>query len=154
MLKKIKDVIKGQLTMGATPEKLSQSFIWGVLIGIFPLLGTTTSLSALAAWIFKLNHIVIQALNYAVYPIQLLMIPIYIKIVDLFFDVGYVPLRPDLILNQFKASPVEFFKQYSLIGVYAIMVWAIFSTALYFVLYPVTLKAVKKFKKEKSNELA
>ena len=150
MLQKIKDVIKGQLTTGATPEKLAQSFIWGVLIGVFPLLGTTTALSALVAWIFKLNHVVIQATNYVVYAIQILMIPIYIKIVDLVFDVGYVPLRPDLMMNQFKAGPFDFLKQYGLIGVYAIGIWIVMSTVLYFIFYPLVLKLILKFKKEKT----
>lgn len=150
MFKKIKNVLREQLTMGATPEKLSQSFVWGVLIGVFPLVGTTTAISGMAAWKFKLNHVVIQTANYLVYPIHLLMIPVYIKIVDFFFDVGYVPLRPDIIISQFQAGPADFMRQYSLIGLYAVLLWCLLSAALYFVSYPLTLKLVKKFKKEKA----
>lgn len=149
MFQKVKNVLREQLSMGATPEKLSQSVLWGTLIGVFPLIGTTTAISGLVAWVFKLNHIVIQTANYMVYPLQLLMIPIYIKTVDLFFEVGYVPLRPDIIVNQFRASPLLFLKQYSLIAIYAIVLWSIMGAALYFIFYPVILKVVKKFKKGK-----
>lgn len=147
MFKKLKDVILLQLTMGATPEKLTQSVVGGILIGVFPVLGSTTALSGLAAYLFKLNHVAIQTANYLIYPLQLLMIPVYIKTVSFVFEVGDVPIRPDLILTKFQAGPLNFTQQYGMIAVYAIVLWAIVSLILYLVLYPVILKVIKKFKK-------
>ncbi len=146
MFQKVKDVLRQQLTMGATPEKLAQSFVWGMFIGVFPLIGTTTALSVLIAWMFRLNHVVIQTANYLMYPIHIIMIPIYIKTVDYFFDVGYVPLRPDLMVHQFKVDPTEFLRQYGIIAIYAVGLWIIMSGVLYFILYPIILKIVLKYK--------
>ena len=149
MFKKVKLVIRDQLMMGVTPEKLAQSLVGGILIGMFPLLGACTLLAALAAFTFKLNHVAIQMANYLMYPVQIIMIPIYVKIVSLVFDVGDVPIRPDLILKQFGAGPLQFIKQYSLIGLYAIVLWCFLSAALYFILYPMILKVIIKIKKRK-----
>ena len=150
MFDKIKKILIAQIKMGATPDKLAQSVMGGALIGIFPLLGTTTALSGLTAAIWKLNHVVIQTVNYLLYPVQILMIPIYIKIVSLIFDVGIVPLRPDLIMKQFSASPMDFLKQYSLIGLYAVILWALLSLALYFIFYPIIFKIIVKLQRKRA----
>ena len=150
MFKKVANVVIEELKKGSTPEKLSQGLVGGILIGMFPLLGTTTLLAIIIAFCFRLNHVVIQTTNYLMYPVQIIMIPVYIKVVSLIFDVGYVPLRPDVLLSQFKADPSAFLKQYALIGVYAIGLWCILSIVLYLILYPAILKAVLKFKKGRS----
>lgn len=146
MFKKIKDIIIEQIKMGVTPEKLSQSVVTGVIIGIFPILGTTTILTALVATKLKLNHVVTQTVHYLMYPVQLLMIPIYIKTVGLIFDVGDTPIRPDLILAQFRASPSIFLMKYGLIGFYALFVWAFLAILIYFISYPIILKSILRFK--------
>ncbi|MBC7713716.1 MAG: DUF2062 domain-containing protein [Rhizobacter sp.] len=147
MFKKVAGLVIEELKKGATPEKLSQGLVTGILFGIFPLIGFTTLMSVLAGFIFKLNQIVVQTTNYLMYPVQIIMIPIYIKVVSMIFDVGYVPLRPDILISQFRADPGGFLRQYAIIGVYAVGLWCILSVVLYLVLYPVILKAVLKFKK-------
>lgn len=50
----------------------------GVLWGIFPVIGTSTLLCTLSSLALRLNMIIIQAVNYAVYPIQIaLLLPYY-----------------------------------------------------------------------------
>ena len=146
MIKKIKNTIKDQLTQGSTPEKLAQSLAVGVLIGIFPLLGLTTLLAGLLGHFFKLNHIVVQTANYFMYPVQIVMIPVYIKIVSSVIDVGDVPIRPDLMVKAFAADWLLFLKQYGLIAVYAIILWTILSVVLFFVLQKLFLPAIIKLK--------
>lgn len=132
--------------MGVTPEKLTQSVITGIIVGIIPYLGTATLLAALVATKLKLNHVVTQTVNYLMYPIQIIMIPIYIKVVGLVFDVGDTPIRPDLIYKQFTESPSVFMMKYGLIGFYAFFIWATLGLIIYFVSYPIILKSILKFK--------
>lgn len=146
MFKKIKTIIVEQIKMGVTPEKLAQSVMTGVIIGVVPILGTATLLAALVATKLKLNHVVTQTVNYLMYPVQLIMIPIYIKVVGLIFDVGETPVRPDLIYAQFTESPSVFMMKYGLIGFYALFVWAFLAFVLYLIFYPVILKSIIKFK--------
>lgn len=134
MIKKIKNTLIAQLTQGVTPEKLAQSLSIGLLIGCFPLLGFTTGLAALAGLFFKLNHIVLQTAHYMMYPVQIILIPVYIKVVSLIVDVGDVPIRPDLILEYFNKDWVGFIKAYSLVGLYAVILWFFVSLGLFFLL--------------------
>lgn len=150
MFLKVKTVILDQLKTGATPEKIAEAVVAGILIGIFPVLGTTTLLAGLCGYFFKYNQIVIQSVNYLVYPLQIIMIPVYMKIVSLVFDVGNVPLRPDLVVDKFKESPKEFFQLYGLVGLYSIVLWAIGAIILFFILRPIIKSIVLRIQSKKS----
>lgn len=66
------------LKQGVTPEKLAFTAALGIMISIFPVLGSTTFLCAVAAIISGLNLPAIQAINYLLYPLQIaLLIPFY-----------------------------------------------------------------------------
>lgn len=144
MFKKIKTTIVTEMKAGATPEKISQSLAVGILIGGFPLLGFTTGLGVLFGLIFRLNHIVLQAANYLMYPVQLLLIPLYIKLIGSFMDVGNVPIRPDLILKMFNDDWKHFLAVFGLVGLYAVVLWAVASLILYFAFYRTLLSLIKK----------
>lgn len=150
MFLKVKTVILDQLKTGSTPEKIAEAVVAGILIGIFPVLGTTTLLAGLCGYFFKYNQIVIQSVNYLVYPLQIVMIPVYMKIVSLVFDVGNVPLRPDLVVDKFKESPKEFFQLYGLVGLYSIVLWAIGAIILFFILRPIIKSIVLRLQIKKT----
>lgn len=147
MIKKVKDTLKSQLTQGASPEKLAQSLSAGFLIGCFPLLGFTTGLAAVIGMTFRLNHIVVQTANYLMYPVQIILIPVYIKVVSLLVDVGDVPIRPDLIIEAFRQDWIVFFKSYALIGLYAVILWLVVSSVLFFLLQKLFLPTIQKLNK-------
>ncbi len=147
MIKKIKLAIIDQLKTGVTPEKMTDAVLAGGLIGIFPVLGVTTILAALIAYFFKLNQVIIQTVHYVMYPIQLLSIPIYIKVVSLLFNVGDVPIRPDLILQKFNEGFVNFLKLYGLIGLYAVILWGLITIVIYFSVRPLLFKMIIKIKR-------
>ena len=66
------------LRQGVTPEKIALSVTLGVMLGVFPVLGSTTALCALAAFAWQLSLPAIQIANYFVYPLQLaLLIPFF-----------------------------------------------------------------------------
>ena len=66
------------LKQGITPQKLALSVSLGIVLGVFPVIGSTTLLCAAAGFCFKLNQPAIQLVNYVVYPLQFLcLIPLY-----------------------------------------------------------------------------
>jgi uncharacterized protein (DUF2062 family) len=71
--RKVLEPIKAQLLQGVSPGKLALALALGVVVGIFPVLGTTTALCALAAVSLRLNQPAIQVANYLAYPLQLLL---------------------------------------------------------------------------------
>lgn len=79
------DPLAAQLKQGATPEKLAQSLAWGALLGVFPILGTTSFLCGVAGVALRLNHIAIQTINWLVYPLQLVLIIPFLRLGNIIF---------------------------------------------------------------------
>ncbi len=70
--------IKLILTSGMTPRKLIQTIGVGAALGTIPLAWGTTLLCFIAASVFRLNHVVLQAVNFLLWPVHLaLLIPYY-----------------------------------------------------------------------------
>ena len=55
------------LTQGITPGKIALSLAFGITLGVFPVLGTTTLLCVAAALMFGLNLPAIQLVNWLIY---------------------------------------------------------------------------------------
>ncbi len=65
-------------TYGLTPYQLALTVSLGVTFGLFPFIGVTSILCFVFAFIFRLNVVVIQLVNWIVAPLQLLMlVPFY-----------------------------------------------------------------------------
>ena len=66
------------LRQGVSPEKIALTIALGIILGVTPVLGSTTLLCTLAAVVFRLNLPAIQLVNGVVYPLQfILLIPFY-----------------------------------------------------------------------------
>lgn len=63
----------------------------GVLWGIFPVIGTSTLLCTLSALALRLNMIIIQGVNYAVYPVQIALLLPYYQLGHLFTGYEVTP---------------------------------------------------------------
>ena len=74
--KRLVGPIRQLLTQGITPEKIALSLAFGIMLGVFPVLGTPSLLCLMAALIFRLNLAAVQLVNLLVYPLWLaLLIP-------------------------------------------------------------------------------
>ena len=80
------------LRQGVTPEKMALSLALGVALGVFPVLGTTTALCALVAFVWRLNLPAIQIVNYFVYPLQILLIVPFFRAGEKLFGAPHLPL--------------------------------------------------------------
>ena len=70
---KIFSFVSTSLKKGMSRKRVSLCIALGITPGIFPVLGTTTVLCAAAAILLRLNLPLIQLVNYAVYPLQLIL---------------------------------------------------------------------------------
>ncbi len=73
-------IIRLLLKQGLSPDKVALAIAIGTIIGIFPIIGTTTLLSILLASRLRLNQPLVMALNYAMTPIEVLLIIPFIRI--------------------------------------------------------------------------
>ena len=142
--RKIVKPVIALLRQGISHEKIALSIAIGVTLGIFPILGATTGLCAIAAFILRLNLAAIQLVNFAVYPLQLFLLVPFLKAGGwLFGDHRFSQLGKeiiDLIQNDIWSS----FGMLWNLTVYAVVIWLILSPLVVFILYKTLRPALKK----------
>lgn len=139
--------IVAALTQGLSPEKVALACALGIWFGIIPIIGGTMLLCALAAWALKLNHGVIQAANYAVYPLQFaLLYP--------FFELGawalrgpHISIRPAEFMARAGSAPLGLIKEFLWVGVNATIVWAALGLVMVPLLWSVLVKILRRLSK-------
>lgn len=92
------------LRQGATPEEMALSIALGMALGVFPVLGTTTALCALAALILRLNLPAIQIVNYFVYPAQIALLIPFFRLGEKLFGAPHLPLSASQIVAMIRAN--------------------------------------------------
>lgn len=122
-----------QLRQGTTPQALAVTCATGVVIAVFPTLGTTTLLCMLAGMIWRLNQPLLQAINYALAPLQLLMIPVFLKLGAWICQVPAVSVNPQTMITEFWAEPAKFMVDYGWAGLQAILAWVLVAPLLFVV---------------------
>jgi uncharacterized protein (DUF2062 family) len=134
--KRVVAPIVGQLKQGITPEKIALTIALGIVLGVFPILGATTLLCALAGLWLRLNQPVIQLINYFVYPLQIaLLLPFY-RAGETLFQQAHVPIFSVTdLMQRFQASPSQFMIDYGMVGVYGIVVWSLVAPLLIAAIY-------------------
>ena len=92
------------LTQGIAPEKIALSMSLGIVLGIFPVLGATPLLCAVAAVTFQLNLPAIQFVNWLIYPVQLFLLVPFMRMGEKLFGVAPMPLSLVQILAMLRAD--------------------------------------------------
>jgi uncharacterized protein (DUF2062 family) len=87
------------LRQGLSLERLALSVAFGIALGVFPILGTTSLLCALVAILFRLNIPAMQLMNHVVFPLQIVLILPFIRLGELLYGADPIPLT----LHQIQA---------------------------------------------------
>ena len=124
-----------QLTQGITPGKIAQAIAFGVTIGVFPLLGTTTLLSLAIGIPMKLNQPVLQVFRELSYPLQLATVLLFMRASESLFGAEHVPLSIPVLMERFFADPGQFLADFGMIGLYAVVVWLLIAPLLLGIIY-------------------
>jgi uncharacterized protein (DUF2062 family) len=78
--KRLLDPILLLLTQGITPQKIALSITIGAIVGVFPVMGTTTVLCTVAAVALRLNLVAVHTIHYAMTPVQILLIIPFVRL--------------------------------------------------------------------------
>jgi uncharacterized protein (DUF2062 family) len=113
------------LRMGASPEKLAWSIAAGLLIGINPILGSTTVLCLAIAFVFRLNVAASQIGNHIVYPLELILVIPFIHIASRIFHTAPMPLSANELLHAAREHPLALSRQLWLWEWHAFLLWAV-----------------------------
>ncbi len=149
--RKLVQPVLALLQQGMTPEKLAWSLAAGLAIGINPLLGSTTVLCLLAAFVFRLNVVASQLANHVSYPLELLLLIPLIRTGAMLFHTPPLPLAPDRILHASRTNLMQTTEMLWMWEWHALVVWAMLSAvlvpALALTLKPLLRQALRKFSK-------
>ena len=128
--------ILGQLRQGITPQLIALTIAAGLVLGIFPILGTSTALCAVFALALRLNQPIIQLVNYLAYPLQILLLFPFYRAGERLFGQPPVPLLSVVELSQrFWADPGQFLIDYGLVALYGVVVWILVAPLLAALVY-------------------
>lgn len=144
-------LLVAQFTQGVTPQKISLTIALGLSLGIFPILGATTSLCAIAGICLKLNQPVIQLVNYLVSPLQLMLIFVFVRIGEWLLRAPHVSFSLPELFRKFHESPVNFFREFGLTGLHGIIAWLIIAPFVAASLYLILLSPLKKLAAMKTS---
>ena len=135
------------LRQGVTPEKLALSIAIGTVLGVSPILGMTTGLAFLICYLFGLNPVAMQLMNYVMYPFQILLLIPFIRAGEFLFHQTHLRLTATQI-QQMLHNDFTFALRILWTAIWhAVTVWALVAPAAAFLLYviltPVLRHAVK-----------
>jgi hypothetical protein len=113
------------LRHGSTPERIAISVALGVAFGLFPILGTSTVLCLLIALAFRLSHPAIQLANHLMYPVQIPLILVYVRLGERLVDSPPMPFDPRVVAATLRADPTAFLARFGLTAGHAVLGWAV-----------------------------
>jgi uncharacterized protein (DUF2062 family) len=134
-LKKFWQHISKALQQGISPQKLAITCSLGAILSLFPVYGLTTLLCMAMAPIFRLNILVMLAVNYLLTPIQLLLMIPFLQGGILLFGLNNVLLDLDELILRFKSDFISLINDFGSIILGGIVVWAMIAIPIFFMLY-------------------
>ncbi|HUS25150.1 MAG TPA: DUF2062 domain-containing protein [Candidatus Binatia bacterium] len=139
-----RELIRAQLRQGLTTSDIALTLALGATLGLFPIVGATTALCALAALVLRLNQPLMQAVNYALSPLQLLLLIPFYRAGERLFGAAPVPIVDVAELaRRFAAGPWQFLADYGRVGLYGITVWALLAPAVSLGVYALALPLLR-----------
>jgi uncharacterized protein (DUF2062 family) len=136
--------IVNQLKQGTSPEKLSWSVSLGITLGIFPIMGSTSIVCLIIGHLFRLNQPILHLFKSFVYPLQLALILVYIRLGQQMNDVPLIKFSIPQLLTRFKDDPALFANDFGMAALYGIEAWAISAIVLIPLIYFISLPVLKK----------
>jgi uncharacterized protein (DUF2062 family) len=135
------------LRQGVTPEKLALSLAFGLIVGIFPVLGVSTVLCTVLAIVLRLNLPAIQLVNYLASPLQLALIIPFVRVGEHLLGLPPQPLSISEGLRIMATGVLHAIVVLWDAIVHAALGWIVIGPALIFVLYralkPLLVRAAK-----------
>lgn len=142
--KRIRHWFVSLLKTGLTPHKASLAIAFGICIGIIPLLGVTSLLCMLTAFLFRLNMAVIQGINYFVYPLQLFLFIPFLKAGDWILGQNEFQYSLNQITTMFSQNTIHALSVFLSFNLQGLVLWLVLCPFLFGLFY-FTMLFILKF---------
>ena len=143
MIWKFLDTVKNKILIpfkiiprqGISSKKLALSFTIGIVAGSFPVIGLTSVVSLLFLVVLKQNFTIVQAMNWIVAPIQLLLIIPFMRLGAIVLFKDNLSITLGNIIKAFEPGLWEGLKTVGLLHIYAVLGWTIIAIPSGIVVY-------------------
>jgi len=132
------------LIQGITPEKIALSLAFGFMLGIFPVLGTTSLLCLIAAMIFRLNLPAVQLVNLLVNPLWFALLIPFIRMGERLFGVPPLAITGAQILALAHDNFLQFIRVLGLSTLRAAAAWLLVGPVGIVLLYLVLVPMIRR----------
>jgi uncharacterized protein (DUF2062 family) len=139
------------LKQGVTPEKMALSLALGVTLGIFPALGWTTALCAIAAVALRLNLPAIQIVNYFVYPVQIALLIPFFRMGEWLFRAPRLAVSIPQIYAMIHANVWHAIRLLWTTTWHAVVVWCAVAPVIAGIVYVILLPALRRVLRRLQN---
>jgi len=150
--RKVRDPLLAELKKGVSPSEIAAAISVSLAIAVNPIIGTTTILCLLAGKVFRLNHLIMQTINYFSYPLQLLLIIPLVRLGEMITGSEKLPLNPTLIIEEFNRSISGFLVKFGMAGLHGLLGWLIAVPPCAFIINFILKKFLSKWMKFKSDQ--
>lgn len=117
------------LTQGITPERIALSLAFGFMLGLFPVLGTTSLLCLAAAMLFRLNLPAVQLVNFLVNPLWFALLIPFIRAGEWLFGAPPLAMTASQILALAHAGMLHSIRLLWLTALRAAAAWLLVGPA-------------------------
>lgn len=142
--RRIVDPVVALLRQGVTPEKIALGMALGMTIGVAPMIGSTTMLCVIAAFVLRLNPAAIQIVNYLMSPLQLALLIPFIRAGEWLFRAERSRITLDLIRRLVAANMWHAIVTLWTATVHAMAVWFCTGALLLFPIYWLLLGPLRR----------
>jgi len=128
------------LRQGMSPEKIALTIALGIVLGITPVIGSTTLLCTAAALLLGLNLPAIQLVNGVTYPLQFVMLIPFYKMGAWIFGADASTVSLERVLGLIRIGVWHTIQTLWTVTMHALVAWLLFASLaaglLYLVLTP------------------
>jgi uncharacterized protein (DUF2062 family) len=145
--KRLVDTIVRLLTQGITADKIALSLAFGIVLGVFPVLGTTSLLCLIVAVLFRLNLPAVQLVNILVYPLWFALLIPFIRVGNRLFGAAPLAMTASQMLASAHHHLLHSIGTLWLTELRAAVAWMLLGPPMIIVLYLVLAPIVRRLER-------
>jgi uncharacterized protein (DUF2062 family) len=119
------------ILQGSSTRQLAFAVSIGVTFGLFPIMGFSIPFCFVAALVFKAPQPLTHAVNYAVYPLQIPLIFVFVRLGEWIMGAPNVSLAPTEILALARTDMLRFIEEFGLTCLHAMLAWSLCAPLLF-----------------------
>jgi uncharacterized protein (DUF2062 family) len=117
--------VKLQLRQGISVNRVSWTVALGFVLGVFPIMGTTSIVCLLVGWLFRLNQALLHLFKAVVYPLHLALILVFIRLGERLYGVPLISFSIPELMGKFKTDPIQFARDFGMAAWHGVSAWLV-----------------------------